>query len=571
MRFNVLHSLSHAILAGTLFSASLLVAQAPSTPAADSGKPDAKAQDNSKSMTDKQRQKEAKKRWDEVSKGYKTWLEQDVRWIISGEEEAAFKLLATDEERDQFIEQFWLRRDPTPDTVENEFRDEHYRRIAYANEHFAAGIPGWKTDRGHIYIAWGPPDEIESHPSGGTYQRDYSEGGGSTSTYPFERWRYRYLEGLGNEVILEFVDSCMCGEYRLSIDPNEKDALLHTPNAGLTTSEEMGLTSKADRITGTNPTGQYGGSTNSSKQFDNLERMAKIMAPPPIKFTDLLEKVTSKIRYNLLPFDYRFDYVRITGDTVLVPITISVQNQNVTFVNKEGVQRASINILGRITTMTGRVVQTFEDTVGVDVPQSLFEKTLANSSVYWKAIPLRSTPNRYKLTIAVKDVNGDKVGTSEVGLELPRDFGDDNKLAASSLILADVMEKVSRSQIASGNFVIGDTKVRPRVPPANHQPISFKRDQRLNLWMQVYNLQADPTTKKTSASVTYEIVNMQSNKSVLKVDQKPEELGNVGDQFTIQKSMALNTLEPGIYNLKVTVNDNISKQTINPSARFMVQ
>ena len=115
----------------------------------------------------------------------------------------------------------------------------------------------------------------------------------------------------------------MCGEYRLTTDPNEKDALLHTPNAGLTTSEEMGLTSKTDRINGTNPNGQYGGSNNQSKQFDNLERMAKVMAPPPIKFTDLLEKVTSKIRYNLLPFDYRYDYVRITSDTVLVPITIS--------------------------------------------------------------------------------------------------------------------------------------------------------------------------------------------------------------------------------------------------------
>jgi len=571
MRFKVLDSFSHAILAGTLLSASLLVAQAPSTPPADSGKSDAKAQDNSKPMTDKQRQKEAKKRWDEVSKGYKTWLEQDVRWIISPEEEAAFKLLATDEERDQFIEQFWLRRDPTPDTVENEFRDEHYRRIAYANEHFAAGIPGWKTDRGHIYIAWGPPDEIESHPSGGTYNREYEEGGGTTSTFPFERWRYRYLEGLGNEVILEFVDSCMCGEYKLTTDPNEKDALLHTPNAGLTNSEEMGLTSKTDRITGLNPYGQYGASTQNSKQFDKLELMAKIMAPPPIKFTDLLEKVTSKIRYNLLPFDYRVDYVRITSDTVLVPITVSVQNKDVTFTAKDGVQRASINILGRITTMTGRVVQTFEDTVGIDVPQSLFEKTLSTSSVYWKAVPLRSTPNRYKLSIAVKDVNGDKVGTTDRGLELPRDFTDEGKLAASSLILADVMEKVSRNQIGSGNFVIGDTKVRPRVGPANGQPVAFKRDQRLNLWMQVYNLQPDPTTKKTSASVSYEIVNMQSNKSVLKVDQKPEDLGNVGDQFTIQKSMALSSLEPGIYNVRVTVNDNISKQTINPSARFMVQ
>ena len=142
---------------------------------------------------------------------YKKWLNEDVRWIITPEELSAFKQLSNDEERDQFIEQFWLRRDPTPDTEENEFKEEHYRRIAYANEHFAAGKAGWRTDRGRIYIVFGPPDEIDAHPSGGQYNRPMEEGGGETSTYPFETWRYRYIEGLGDkgqEVMIEFVDTC---------------------------------------------------------------------------------------------------------------------------------------------------------------------------------------------------------------------------------------------------------------------------------------------------------------------------------------------------------------------------
>src|SRR5947208_6216718 len=184
------------------------------------------------------------------SRALRKWLDEDVAYIISNEERTAFKALKTDEEREQFIEQFWLRRDPTPDTVENEFKEDHYGRIAYANERFASGIPGWKTDRGRIYIMYGKADEVESHPSGGQYERPMEEGGGSTSTFPFEQWRYRYLEGVGQEVIIEFVDTCMCGDYHMTMDRSEKDALLMTPNGGLTQYEQMGMSSKADRFTG---------------------------------------------------------------------------------------------------------------------------------------------------------------------------------------------------------------------------------------------------------------------------------------------------------------------------------
>src|SRR5215813_4834102 len=201
-------------------------------------------------IPDKQKKKNAQSLKQELSKTYRKWLDEDVRWIITDEERSAFKQLSNEEERDQFIEAFWQRRDPTPDTVENEFKEEHYRRIAYANEHFPAGIPGWRTDRGRIYIVFGPPDEIESHPSGGTYERPMEEGGGETSTFPFEQWRYRYIEDIGQEVIIEFVDTCMCNDYHMTIDRSEKDALLNTPNAGLTMYEEMGITSKASRFTG---------------------------------------------------------------------------------------------------------------------------------------------------------------------------------------------------------------------------------------------------------------------------------------------------------------------------------
>src|ERR1700689_988056 len=158
-------------------------------------------------ITDKQKKKNAKALTAELEGSYKKWLNEDGAWMISDEERRAFKQPSNDEERDQFIEAFWQRRDPTPDTEENEFKEEHYRRIEYANEHFAAGIAGWRTDRGRIYIMYGAPDEIDAHPSGGAYDRPIEEGGGSTSTFPFEDSRYGSIGRLGQEVQNEFVDT----------------------------------------------------------------------------------------------------------------------------------------------------------------------------------------------------------------------------------------------------------------------------------------------------------------------------------------------------------------------------
>jgi len=508
----------------------------------------------------------------ELSKTYKKWLNEDVVWIITDEERAAFKQLSNDEERDNFIEQFWLRRDPTPDTEENEYKEEHYRRIAYANEHFAAGIPGWKSDRGRIYIMYGPADEIDSHPSGGTYERPMEEGGGETSTFPFEDWRYRYLEGIGQEVIIEFVDTCMCGDFHMTLDRSEKDALLYTPNAGLTLYEQMGMSSKASRFSGGGLEKLGMGPDSSSqqtKEFDRLEQFAKLQAPPPVKFKDLEEFVDTKLITNLMPFDVRSDFVKVTGDTVLVPITIQMKYRDITFANKDGVQRGTVNIFGRVTTLTGKVVQTFEDTAQVDVPAELLPRMAENSSVYWKALPLR--PGRYKVEIAVKDVNGDRKGRWSRGIVVP-EFSDD-KLSNSTLIVADQMEAVPTKDVSTGNFVIGLTKVRPRVAPADGKPALFKRtkDQKVNFWMQVYNLGVDEKTHKPSATFEFDIVNIATNKPVVQKTESTDTMGNVGEQVTLQKSIASANLQPGVYRIDIKVNDNISKQTIDPSATFAVE
>ena len=522
-------------------------------------------------VPEKQRKANAKALKVELSKTYRKWLDEDVRWIITDEERSAFKQLSNDEERDQFIEAFWQRRDPTPDTEENEFKEEHYRRIAYANEHYAAGIPGWKSDRGRTYIVFGPADEIESHPSGGSYERPMEEGGGETSTFPFESWRYRYLEGIGQEVMIEFVDSCMCGDYHMTLDRSEKDALKYTPNAGLTLYEQMGMSSKASRFTngGVEQLGQSPFNKDlQTKEFDRLEQYAKLQAAPAVKFKDLEEVVSHKISVNLMPFDVRADFVKVTSDTALVPVTIQIKNRDVTFQNKDGVERGTVNIFGRVTTLTGKIVQTFEDTVQVDVPVELLPKTAENSSVYWKALPLRISQNRYRLDIVVKDVNGDRTGSWSHGIVIP-DFSED-KLSSSTLIIADQMEPVATKNVGTGNFVIGTTKVRPRVAPSDGKPILFKRNQKLNFWMQVYNLSVDEKTHKPSATIEYNVTDA-NNKAVIHTVESTDTMGNVGDQVTLQKTLSAANLQPGLYKIEIKVNDKLSKQTVDPTATFAVE
>jgi GWxTD domain-containing protein len=522
--------------------------------------------------TDEETRKAQKAVRQELKGAYKTWLDQDVTYIISDEERKAFRNLSNDEERDAFIEQFWLRRNPNPDSPENDFREEHYRRIAYANEHFAAGKPGWKTDRGHVYIAFGKPDSIDAHPSGGSYQRPMDEGGGETSTFPFEVWNYRYLEGVGDNVDLEFVDSCQCGDYHFTIDRGEKDALQHVPGMGLTQWEEMGQAKKADRFKGgfenlgTGPLGQG----QQSKQFDRIELAAKIFAPPPIKFKDLDNAISEHTILNgpIFPFDVRTDFIKVTENTVLVPITIQIKNRDVTFLTKDGVARGVVNILGKVTTLTHKTVQTFEDTVEIEQPAELLEKSLDRKSIYWKAVPL--LPGLYRLDIAIKDVNNpDHIGIYGRGIDVPTYH--DEKLATSSLILADQMSPVDSHSIGAGNCVIGNTKICPRVTPNPATPVNFKRSQELNFWMQVYNLGIDEASKSNLATVTYQIIDSSNNTVVFEKQLDSKDLGAHSDQLTVEKSLPMAGLQPGKYRVTIKINDTISKQEIAQSAPFVVE
>jgi GWxTD domain-containing protein len=494
----------------------------------------------------------------ELKKAYKDWLDKDVAYIITDEERKAFKKLETDDERERFIEDFWRRRDPDPDTEENEFREEYYERIAYANEHYASGVPGWRTDRGRIYITWGKPDEIETHPSGGNYNRESYEGGGSTSTYPFERWFYRYLPGVGSGVEIEFVDPTGSGEYRIARNPDEKDALLHVPGAGLTLAEEMGLSDKGQRIANVGGIGNPNYEREADSPFNRLQLMADLSRPPQIKFNDLASAVnTPVIEDNPLSFDLRVDFFRQSDERVITAFTIQTDNQNLVFQDSGGLQTAQLNIFGKITHVSGRRAGVFEDPVITRAtPQELTEAK-ERKSAYQKAVAL--APGRYRVDVIVRDVTSGATGVRHLGFEVPK--YDPAKLSTSTLILAVKLEGLG-DQPAVGMFTIGSVKVIPNVSGSYH------RGAPIGVYMQIYNAGVDQTTLRPSVDVEYAL--MKDGKEIGKQLEDWRGNSDSGQRLTIARLLDSRNLGPGDYALEVRVKDRVSGQALVQSAKFTI-
>jgi len=494
----------------------------------------------------------------ELKKAYKDWLDKDVTYIITDEERKAFKKLATDDERERFIEEFWRRRDPDPDTDENEFKEEYYERIAYSNEHFSSGIPGWKTDRGRIWIMYGKPDERETHPMGGSYERPSWEGGGSTTTYPFEIWFYRYLAGVGSGVEIEFVDPTGSGEYRIARNPNEKDAMLMVPGAGLTLSEQLGLTSKADRVAGIGGVGNQNYQREQDSPFSRLQLLADLNRPPQVKFNDLATAVnTGVVEENPLNFDLRIDFFRQSDERVITAFTIQAENKDLVFQDSGGLQQARMNIFARITSVAGRRVGIFEDPVITTATATELSEARDRKSAYQKAVPL--APGTYKVDVIVRDVASGATGLKQLGFTVPK--YDQEKLSTSTLILAAKLESLV-DQPAVGQFVIGTTKVIPNVSGI------YKRGQPVGVYLQVYNAGIDQTTLRPSVDVEYALI--KDGKELGKQAEDWRGLSDSGQRLTLARLIDTRNLPAGEYEVAIRIRDRVTGQALSPSQTFTV-
>ncbi len=489
----------------------------------------------------------------EPDKAFTDWT-RDVEPIITADELNAWKKLRTNEEREQFIGDFWHRRDPDPDTEENEYREAYYERVAYVNEHFASGIPGYKTDRGRIYLKYGKPDDVESHPAGGSYERQPNEGGGSTSTYPFERWFYRNIPGRSGADI-EFVDPTGTGEYRLARNPFEKEALLMVPGAAPT----FDGVSQADRVLAASAPGNPFSMREQDSPFNWLELRRILDSPPPApKYDPFGEGITStpKIEDNPLSFDASFGFFKLDDNRVVTTVTVQTDNRDLSFHDSGGIQVANINITGRIVNVVGRRVNFFEDAVSTTATTEELIEAKERKSAYQKTVVL--APGHYKADLLVRDTRTGAAGLRHIGFIVPR-FGSD--LTTSSLILASVLHQVA-DETASRQFMIGDQKVIPNISG------TFHRGSPVGVYMQIYNAGIDQTTLRPAIDVEYAL--MKDGRELSRQNEGWRGSSTAGERLTLSRLIDLRGLAPSDYAVEVRVRDHVSGQALVQSAKFTI-
>lgn len=502
---------------------------------------------------------------EELQEHYRKWLAEDVYHIVSVEEKSVFQKLTTDEERDQFIEQFWKRRDPDPKTPYNEFKEEHYRRIAYVNEHFTCGIPGWKTDRGMVYIKYGPPDRIDDYTYGSGYDRPAWEGGGQTKVFPTQYWEYRNIPGIGSDIELEFVDSTGSSLYTLEMDVNKKDILLHASSGGRTMAELRGEANVADRVSGrmdagdsTNP---YYKLREKDRPFAKYELLANMSKPPEIKYKDLRSIVDTRIMYNLVPFQARVDYVKISEQQVLVPVTLRILNGDISFKERSfGVSRGTVNIYGIVTTVSGNFVQEFEDDIVRDAKTDELKAIQQDHSSYQKLVLL--APGLYKLGLVVKDLESGRIGMQELRLNVPS--YQPAQLNSSSMIIARQVQKITDPDSDIGQFVLGDVKIIPEFEKR------FQVRDPMWVYMQVYSMGIDQNRLQPDIELEY-VVERNGAEFVRFQDLAGETFKFVsGDRIVITGRLPLQRFIPGQYTLRIRIHDRISGQDMERTERFEV-
>lgn len=501
---------------------------------------------------------------DQAQDHYRKWLREDVLYIITPEESDVFLNLNTDQEREVFVEQFWRRRDSDPWTSLNEYKEEHYRRIAFANENFASGFPGWKSDRGMVYIKYGEPHRRERYPTGGHYLRPSREGGGSTSTYPFERWEYRYLDGIGRDIEIEFVDQSLTGEYRLANNTDEKDALLLIPNAGLTDAEMLGLVEqKIDRIvrkTSPMPSHNprvFGYGRARDQPFEKLHLITNLEKAPVSNNPDLRSEVATRVDFDQLPFQLQSEvFRRVDEGRVVLILQVNAADLQFRKVSKE--YRAQLDVQTIVKSVAGHTVKVSGDSLLARIPEAVYGHDKEGPLIFQKDLLLPA--GRYKLEVFVRDRIGNHLGFNQSLAIVPKSEG--RKLSLSSILLARRIETVPA-------FVErGTAPTSFRIWPIVGKSVP-RQNRKLGFYFEVYDFKVDQSTGTPVLELSYEILDGHGNSW----PGEPEH--HFTDRFdqrvTIMSILKASHLQPGTHRLRIRIHDRVSGQHLIHSHEFILK
>jgi len=527
---------------------------------------------------------------EKMSEKHKKWLDEEVIYIISKNEKDVFKSLATFEQRDEFIRKFWERRDPTPRTPFNEFKEEHYRRIEFVNRQYFEGTAGWRSDRGRVYIMFGPPDFFETNPGGG---RGFLFGvSGPTAEFPSEVWTYRYIPGLKmrqTRIDFTFVNYYNSGKYQLVSNSSLANALRNTSIEG---SRDVGYESHDVQVPGStnknllvNPLEQLTMMAELTKSrgevFEEMERSARVR-----KLKGIVD--TRESLYQM-PFDVNQAYFMGENKTVKVPISIEIAGKDVAF-NKDGDRyKGAVNFHVEVKEDDRTVYQSSER-LEMNLLEQTFQQRLTDTYQYKHRVTL--LPGEYWLHLVVWDENDNKVGHLDKKISVPEMSGDTFSL--SDIVLArslNVVQKEKPKTVDANNiqvlkelsesglkvpdkvaiekkreapFTFGNIVIEPNTTGA------YSTNQEFVFFYQVYGTAFDQKAKRSKVKILHQI---EKGGVVVATIDKPQEVHLLDKDAVIDGGARYNLsgLRPGTYTVVARVTDLVTGKTLEKRANFRIK
>lgn len=453
-----------------------------------------------------------------LSKWSKQWLEEVVLYIITPEEKEVFKNLPNEVERGKFIENFWRIRDPNPATAENEFKAEYYKRIAMANKFLtSSATPGWRTDRGRIYILLGPPNEIHQDfsPSG-----SFAASSNVTNTAR-EVWTYMGLPGKKLPYTLDFtfVDRWGTGDYVLMGEVPYDLSSMHF-------------------------------------QFDYMENLAEVTKTPYENLKELQGIITTQVTYDLIPLKYSLFYWKGAERETYMPLVIKIPYANLPNKEIEGKHYFSLTLLINISNKLGQIIHQRSKDINFNYTQA--ELDALSEKDFQIQTFLSLEPESYKIHLLALDNFSGKIGTLHQEISVP-EF-EENELAMSDIILSHKPYETERK------VPTGKRDSLERIFSEVNE--TFSPDQELNICFEVYNLALDPERGRNDFSIEYFFF---QNKDLIVHISPSRSSPTSQNNCRVRNSFQLRNFKPGIYRLQVKVIDRISGKSADRDTGFIIQ
>lgn len=480
------------------------------------------------------------------------WLEEIASYIITKSEREVYETLTTSEERVRFIDGFWRRRDPTPETPENEYKTEHYRRLAYANRFLGSGRPGWRTDQGRIYILLGPPDIIDSDPMGRQMHQ-----------YPTEVWIYRRPAHprLPPNMEIAFVDRYLTGEYELSFNllqdadaTRQLEALMDEPYLDAAMLQEM-------RAWNFGRTGTVHYGEGMSHELERLNELALVSQIPERQLQPLATEVRTRVSFGggSIEGERQIDFYRASDGRVCTPVTFRVPYRDFTFLEKPDQYESRFDVFGRVLGPDGQVVDEFNREERITLPRDRLDVVETDHLLY--QLIFYVPPGEYDLELAVRDNASNTIRTAVDTLRVP-DF-EQQSLALSSVVLADQIVKMDSPPPAGTKepFMFGEFEAVPNFAR------TFSSRGALNLYFEAYNLALDDEGKN-SLKLSYRF-----QREGARYREVPATYLYPTDQpqRSIMSAIPLKDFIPGDYTLVIEVTDQVSGKTATAEEGFQVR